>query len=171
MLYPFLGRLGYPHPVMSFTHLGYPPGRSPIANERVLVVDDSATFREIIARMLRSLGALETLTAETPEAGIEILKRKPCGILILDYEMPLLTGAELAQLLRRDERLGCAEAGMILVTGHRDEQRIKTALAKGIDAVLIKPFSMIDLAKRLDAVQKQRFGATLPAAQALRTAG
>jgi CheY-like chemotaxis protein len=141
---------------MPFAHLGYPPGFSPIARERVLVIDDSRVFRLLIQDMLRKLGCAEVMSAESPELGIEILKRKRCGLLILDYEMPLLNGAELAQLLRSDPKLDCAEAGIVLVTPYNDEARIKNAMAKGVDTVLTKPFAMIDLARRIDYVQKKR---------------
>jgi CheY-like chemotaxis protein len=72
-----------------------------LAGKRVLVVDDNATNREIVARHVRSWG-MEPVTLETPaEALARIDRGEPFDVGVLDMMMPVMDGLALAREIRR----------------------------------------------------------------------
>jgi CheY-like chemotaxis protein len=75
-------------------------------------------------------------------------------ILVVDWEMPVLDGADLVRLMRRPEHLYCF-APIIMITGHSTYRRTQEALALGVNDVLCKPFSPRALYLRIaDSVLK-----------------
>jgi FixJ family two-component response regulator len=102
----------------------------------ISVVDDDRSFRESMDRLLRSLG----YSVETFASGADFLssaKIIDTGCLIVDVDMPAMTGLELYRRL--------VEAGRkiptILVTGYPNDGDRDRALKDGVVAYLRKPFS------------------------------
>ncbi len=100
-------------------HAVSPPRTQPVpafANVQVLVVDDNATSREILARMLRDL-SLRPVVAAGGEEAIQTLRRQenegdPIGLLVLDCSMPVLDGVETLRRIR--EELGMSTPVILL---------------------------------------------------------
>ena len=102
----------------------------------VAVVDDDASVRKSLGRLLRS-AEFEAVTFAGAEEYLEIMGAKPPSCLVLDVYMPGMNGLSLqAELANRDCRIP-----IIFITAHDDAALREQALAAGAAAYLIKPFS------------------------------
>ena len=71
---------------------------------RVLVVEDEANIREMIALNLR-LAGMEAVEAESAEAALPLLEKKPgCDAAILDVMLPGMNGFSLCETIRRTDQ-------------------------------------------------------------------
>ena len=73
---------------------------------RILVVDDDRDFRQLLARMLRAYdNTLEVMTAADGEQALDLLQSSPPDLMLLDLEMPNMTGWQLLEIKNGDEAL------------------------------------------------------------------
>ncbi|MGE0549514.1 MAG: response regulator [Kofleriaceae bacterium] len=108
------------------------------AERVVLVIDDEALVRDVLARMIEDLG-YRALTAADGHTGLDIAANSPVHAVIVDLTMPGMNGADVIATLRETH----PGLPIVLCTGYdRDRKRPVTA-----DAYLRKPF-------RLDALQQ-----------------
>jgi len=115
---------------------------------RVLVVDDNATSRLMISRMLAPWGAAVTEAFDARDAMKEIRRQIHSGesiydLIILDRQMPGLDGFELAEYIHNDSRLH--DSKMIMMTSDSFNVDTERARKFGISACLIKPVKKSDL--------------------------
>lgn len=122
------------------------------ASKRVLIVDDEAPIREMIAVALEMAG-YECDEADSARAAHAcIIDRKP-DLLLLDWMMPGTSGIEFARRLRRDEVT--ADIPIIMLTAKTDEDNKVQGLEAGVDDYITKPFSPRELVARLKAVLRR----------------
>jgi signal transduction histidine kinase/CheY-like chemotaxis protein len=112
-----------------------------VSGARVLVVDDNAVNREILTEQLRNWG-FDCAAAESGRVGVAFLRRAAelgtrVDCVILDYQMPGMNGADVAEEIRRDDRI--ADVPVILLTSvdQADFGRFMTEFR--IAAYLTKP--------------------------------
>jgi adenylate cyclase len=107
------------------------------ARERVLVVDDSAAIRHLVADCLRRQG-FKVETAVDGQDGLAKASATPPDLVLTDYDMPRMTGFELVLALRRN--IGTRDVPIVMLTA-RDTQRDQAQMrAAGLTSYLIKPF-------------------------------
>ena len=119
------------------------------SGERILVADDDATSRKLLTRILTRAGFECT---EAPD-GIEALKQlhaAPPSLLLLDYDMPGMNGAEVLKQLRRDGNATIAQIPAIMLTGHGGEESEVLCLEAGADDFVTKPINDAVLRARID---------------------
>jgi CheY-like chemotaxis protein/class 3 adenylate cyclase len=105
--------------------------------ERVLVVDDSAAIRHLVADCLRRQG-FDVTTAVDGLDGLEKARLAPPELVLTDYDMPRMTGFELVLALRRD--LKTRDVPLVMLTA-RDTKRDQAQMrAAGLTSYLVKPF-------------------------------
>ncbi len=109
------------------------------APPRVLVVDDEPELRRSLARLLLSRG-MGVLTAGGASAAIEILKKEPIDVALIDLMMPNIDGIELMEKTRA-ERL---EVEVIIMTAFGDVETAVKAVRAGAYHFLTKPFRSND---------------------------
>ena len=128
----------------------------------ILIVDDEAPIREMIAVALEMAG-YDCMEAEnSQQAHAVIVDRKP-DLILLDWMLPGTSGIELARRLKRDELTG--DIPIIMLTAKGDElSRIK-GLELGADDYLAKPFNPDELMARVRAVLRRQ-AAPVPGAPA-----
>ena len=136
-----------------------------LSDKSVLLVDDSASAREIIGAMLKDFG-LEVRAVASGEAALEFLAQpnSRCDLVLLDWLMPGLDGIETARRIRAlSSDSGQAPALLMISGGHYETaaDRIESA---GIRHVLAKPVSESTL---YDAVLEVLLGASLADANRL----
>lgn len=111
-----------------------------------MLVDDDATLRTLIRVTLPSDG-FEVVEAADGAEALQLLDERPPDLVVLDWNMPERSGAEvLADLKRRDARVP-----VIVLTGERDKRPRAVARMLGADEFLTKPFSPLRL---LDAIDR-----------------
>ena len=106
---------------------------------RVLVVDDDAGVRALCSQTLRSAG-YDVLEAEDGQCGLELARSEGPALALLDVEMPLLDGFELAEALRGDSRTRAIP--VVFVSGEADSANYARARALGAAGFLPKPFDL-----------------------------
>ena len=118
---------------------------------RVLVVEDEANIREMIALNLR-LAGMEAVEAESAEAALPLLEQKPgCDAAILDVMLPGMNGFSLCETIRRTDQ----KIGIIILSAKGQEQDKIRGLSIGADDYMTKPFSVIELVSRVKAVLRR----------------
>jgi len=118
------------------------------AHKRVLVIDDSAVYRRLMAGHLREWG-FEVTVAESSAEGWKILEQPNSpNLVLLDWIMPGMDGVELCQKLRA-QRPSEPYVYMILVTSKENPADLLKAMEAGIDDYLVKPFDEQELKARL----------------------
>lgn len=123
---------------------------------RILVADDSSVNRMLISRMLEQLGATVVLASDGEEAVI-LASDGGFDMLLLDIQMPGLTGVEVIQALRAADLAaeGLSLGFAVAVTANVFAEQVEGYLAEGFDAYLAKPLRLDDL-KALGAPLEKR---------------
>ena len=121
--------------------------RNPSASPRILVVDDDAEMRALLLELLRHEGWDPDQAANGAEALIR-LRTEPFAAIILDKNMPGLSGLDLLPGLRKL----CPGTPVILITAFGDVETYVDAVEKGAFAYLFKPFRMEELVQVLQRV-------------------
>lgn len=115
-----------------------------------LVIDDMATFRRAVSRLLRRMGFM-VVEACDGEAGLaELAVRPHVDLVMVDGRMPGMTGFELIGHLRRDPRF--RDTKVLMASALDDTVAADLALVAGADAYLAKPFTESALAAKIDGV-------------------
>ena len=115
---------------------------------RVLVVEDEANIREMIALNLR-LAGMDAVEAESAEAALSLLEQGPaCDAAILDVMLPGMNGFSLCETIRRTDQ----KIGIIILSAKRQEQDKIRGLSIGADDYMTKPFSVSELLARVGAL-------------------
>jgi CheY-like chemotaxis protein len=115
----------------------------------VLLVDDNAFMRTIIRGMLNTLGVRSVVEAANGIEALEIIGETPPDVILLDWEMPVLNGPELVRIIRTSGKVSRSDVPIIMLTGHAEEARLKTAVELGVNDFMCKPVSVNALRNRL----------------------
>ncbi len=115
----------------------------------ILVVDDDATSRRLLARTLRAAGYT---TRESPDGAHALaqLRAQLPALLLLDFDMPGLNGAEVLKQLRIDPDPAVAHMPAIMLTGHGGEESEVLCLEAGADDFVTKPINQAVLRARIE---------------------
>ncbi len=132
---------------------------------RVLVVDDNATNRFVAAEMLRSFGCLGT-TVDGGPAALDSLRAAaaegaPFRLALLDFQMPGMTGLDLAAAIRQEPSLSATALVLLTSVPRRGDASRITEL--GFEAYLTKPIKQNQLREAIAAVLARRAGPVAPA--------
>src|SRR6185436_1132055 len=112
----------------------------PLQARSVLVVDDEPAVLDVLADMLRTLGQ-DVSVAVGGEAGCTAFDQQPTQIVFTDLGMPEVNGWDLADHIRQRS----PDVGVVLVTGWGFQLEEDLALARGVDLILTKPFTLEDV--------------------------
>ncbi|MGF7006676.1 response regulator [Aminobacter sp. BE322] len=149
-----------------------------VSGARVLIVDDNAVNRTILSEQMASWG-FDSCAARSGDEGLRVLDAAhergiKVDCVVLDYQMPSMTGAEMARIVRRMP--GLAETPIVMLTSVDQSLSGPGYNDLAIDAQLIKPARSSALLEALVATIQRRRGArftpveaaaaTLPAKEA-----
>ncbi|MDI4636828.1 MULTISPECIES: phosphate regulon transcriptional regulator PhoB [Halomonadaceae] len=123
-----------------------------MSTKTVLIVDDEASIREMIAIALE-MADYQVLEADNAQTAHAMVVDHQPDLLVLDWMMPGISGIELARRLKRDE--ATAELPIILLTAKGEEDNKIQGLEAGADDYITKPFSPRELVARLKAVLRR----------------
>jgi len=118
----------------------------------VLIVDDEAPIREMIAVALEMADYDYLEAADAREAHALIVDKQP-DLVLLDWMLPGTSGVELARRLKKDE--ATADIPIIMLTAKVEEDNKIQGLEVGADDYITKPFSPRELVARLKAVLRR----------------
>ncbi len=122
---------------------------------QILVVDDDAVSRKILAQLLASAG-LQCHECEDGTEALELIRAKQPSLLLLDFDMPGLNGAEVLKSLRSDKDPAIAQIPAIMLTGHGSEESEVRCLQAGADDFVTKPVNAAVLRARIETQLRLR---------------
>ncbi|MFN4226979.1 MAG: response regulator [Candidatus Ratteibacteria bacterium] len=117
-----------------------------IGDDNVNIVNSLKEFLEYRNPNFRILGAYNGF-----EVGRYLYNFKP-DILILDIFMPGISGFDILNIIKKDEKL--KDISIIVITGYSDKENIKRAKEKGADYIFIKPFDYNEIEKTIKKIIK-----------------
>lgn len=126
---------------------------------KLLVADDEEMIREAVASYLESQG-YQVFRAENGEEALNILKREPISLVILDLMLPDLPGEEVCVRIRKQSRVP-----IIMLTAKNVEYDMIHGLDLGADDYITKPFSLKNLSARVQAVLRRSTEDLVPLAR------
>jgi sigma-B regulation protein RsbU (phosphoserine phosphatase) len=125
------------------------------AAERILVTDDDPMSRRLLVRALSRAGYTCAECADGIDA-LKSVRAEPPSLLLLDYDMPGMNGAEVLERMRTDENPAVAQLPAIMLTGHGGEASEVRCLEAGADDFVTKPINEAVLRARIETQLRLR---------------
>ena len=119
--------------------------------ERILVVDDEETVREMVSKIISLIGH-EVVTTGNGREALEILKSQPFSIMITDVKMPEMDGFELTKVVR-DQFPGTP---IICMTAHGTSYNYTDVVGVGATDYISKPFTIDEMKAKLNRVIREK---------------
>jgi two-component system chemotaxis response regulator CheY len=117
---------------------------------RVLVVDDQATMRRIIVKMVEKVGVDECRESADAEDALRILASTDVDLIITDWNMPGMNGLDFVRAVRAQD--ATKTIPMIMVTTNSDVDQVVAARKSGVTAYVVKPFTAATIVERVSAI-------------------
>jgi two-component system, chemotaxis family, chemotaxis protein CheY len=124
------------------------------ASTKILLVDDIPAARVLLRRMLISLGLQNVIEAADGSSAFIALEREGADLVLSDWNMIPMTGYQLLQTMRADDRF--AHVPFVMITGNQAVEEITQAKKAGVDGYLVKPFALQHLTKQLSVIGSRR---------------
>ena len=112
---------------------------------KVLIVDDDPHMSELMTVVLQTEGIYDLKVVESGEATLKTIGDWKPDLVLLDINMPGISGLEILSLVRRHED----HMGIILVSGNSDTEDVIEGLDSGADDYICKPFNPHELVARV----------------------
>jgi len=139
-----------------------PPAAGGAARTRVLVVEDERDIAGLIKHALERHGNMAVEVVDSGDQAIRAASEDLPDLIILDLNLPVLSGLEVCRILRA--RPATAGVPIIMLTARTSEAERVVGLDLGADDYVTKPFSLRELAARVRAVLRRgRIEAAAPA--------
>ena len=119
---------------------------------KILMVDDSVEIASLVVGFLKSAGYAVKHVIRAEE-GLDWLKTEHVDLLLLDVELPGMSGFKFLELLKKDPKT--ASIPVIMITVRNEEASKVSGLRGGADDYLVKPFSRPELLARVEALLRR----------------
>ncbi len=117
---------------------------------KILVIeDDKELLKGLIDNL--TLEGYKVISAQDGERGLELVKKEHPDLIILDLMLPKLSGEEVCRTLREENNL----TPIIMLTARGEESDKVKGLRLGADDYLTKPFSLLELFARIEAILRR----------------
>ena len=115
---------------------------------KILIVDDDAGSRALLAKMLTA-ASYTCREMDNATDALKLVHQEPTAVLLLDFKMPGMDGAEAVRRLRADPNPSIAQVPVIMLTGYGESEVI--CLQAGADDFVVKPIKIEVLRARIEA--------------------
>lgn len=121
----------------------------------VLIVDDSASIRAYLAQLAINFGLKPIMAVDGSDALNKYREFRP-AVILLDVDMPGISGLDVARAIRADERLADSTdwTPIIFLTGLATDEQLAKGIEAGGDDYLVKPVSEIVLSAKIEAMRR-----------------
>ena len=119
--------------------------------EKILVVEDEESVREVISEFLTGWG-YETVLAENGQKGLELFRSQSFAMVVTDIRMPVMDGLTMLKSIRKED----AKIPIIVVTGYPTVDSAVESLVEGADYYLVKPVNIDDFKAKIDKAFEKR---------------
>lgn len=121
---------------------------------KVLVVDDFPTMRRIVKNLLKQLGFENIEEAENGEDGLRKLRSSEYGLVVADWNMPVMDGLQFLKSVRSDPKL--KDIPFLMVTAEAEKEKVIEAIKSGVDNYIVKPFTGEVLKEKLEKIAQKK---------------
>jgi two-component system chemotaxis response regulator CheY len=121
---------------------------------RVLVVDDFPTMRRIVKNILKQIGFENIDEAENGKDAFKKLKSGDYGLVVSDWNMPVMDGLEFLKNIRNDSQL--KDIPFLMVTAEAEKEKVIEAIKAGVDNYIVKPFTGEVLKEKLEKIAQKK---------------
>ncbi len=111
--------------------------------KKIITIDDETPIRSLIRHTLRQED-YEVIEASDGSEGLEKIRRELPDLIVLDFVMPVMNGAETLKAIRSDPQI--AHIPVLLLTGVKDAAKLEPLLRDSRNDFLAKPF-LVDMLK------------------------
>lgn len=119
-----------------------------MADKLVIYVEDNPANFTLVKRLLQATGRYEVVQAWTGEEGLEMVRARKPDVLLLDLDLPGISGIEVATQLRAEA--GFKELPILVVTASVMKRERTAAENAGCDGFIEKPFDIGHLRRMVD---------------------
>jgi DNA-binding response OmpR family regulator len=116
----------------------------------ILIVDDYLLIRTAVRQVLTELGFSNVFQAENGKTAQDLMRKQPIDIVIGDWGMPVMSGLDLLHWMRHDARY--AKTPFMMLTAEANPASVRSALRAGVNAYMIKPFTVHSFASKFMAM-------------------
>ena len=109
-------------------------------SQKILVVDDNYTVRDIVSKMLCRLGFVVS-SADNAERGLALFLKNKFDLVITDFNMPGMNGIQLAYFIKEKY----PTTHVLLMTGDEKEGILFKIKDSAVDQALFKPFTLTEM--------------------------
>ena len=124
-----------------------------MSRNRVLIVEDEQDIAGLIKHALERTGDTEAHVVGSGDAALKAVADEPPDLIILDLNLPVVSGVEVCRILR--SRSEARHVPIIMLTARTTEDDRVTGLELGADDYVTKPFSLRELSARVRAVLRR----------------
>jgi two-component system chemotaxis response regulator CheY len=125
----------------------------------ILIVDDSKTMTEIVAKMLRDASYVDVDRAFDGVSAIKMLLQKKYDLVITDWQMKPISGPDLIKRIRENPSLSRVRTILITALHGRDDE----AWLDGADGYITKPFEASTLTEKVEDILSEVISPAAPA--------
>ncbi|UNC93690.1 response regulator [Candidatus Contubernalis alkaliaceticus] len=112
----------------------------------ILVADDQEGIRTLIKEILEE--SYSVLVAENGPGAVEIVKKQPVDLVLLDIKMSGMSGLEALSLIKQVK----PKVPVIMISGFNDPETLSQVLKRGAQGCLLKPFEIEDMLDKIEDV-------------------
>lgn len=104
---------------------------------KILIVDDMPVMRELLAAFCDSQGFEHVPAVDGKDALIQLALHQPFDLVLIDWDMPVMTGIELVKAIRANPAY--SDMPLMMVTTRINQENVVEAIEEGADDYLMKP--------------------------------
>ena len=122
---------------------------------KILIAEDNPNLRQVLVNIIRKIGFDKILVAENGEIAWQFIQRGGVNLVLTDWAMPELDGMQLLKKIRNSDAPTC-DIPFLMITAADTKNAIMSAGKSGVDAYVIKPFSVSTVVEKIkEAIEKR----------------
>ncbi|MCH8077493.1 MAG: response regulator [SAR324 cluster bacterium] len=122
---------------------------------KILIAEDNPNLRQVLVNIIRKIGFDKILEAENGEIAWQFIQRGGVNLVLTDWAMPELDGMQLLKKIRNSDAPTC-DIPFLMITAADTKNAIMSAGKSGVDAYVIKPFSVSTVVEKIkEAIEKR----------------
>ena len=116
--------------------------------QRVLVAEDNPSLRNVLVNIVKKIGYEKVIQAEDGRSAWQIIEMGKVDLVLSDWNMPELDGIQILRKMRQS-KAPIKDIPFLMITAADTKSAIITAGKEGVDAYIIKPFSIKTVGEKI----------------------
>lgn len=124
-------------------------------SKRILIAEDNPNLRKVIVAIVKKIGYQHVMEAEDGDIAWQFITRGGVDLVLTDWAMPGLDGVQLLRKVRKSNAPTC-DIPFLMITAADTKSAIVEAGKEGVDAYIIKPFSVTTISEKIKEALEKR---------------